>query len=225
MPFAINEATRFISPTKTPEYLAAARPVVSTPVTDVVRHYGHLSTVRLARGSHEFVEACASSMKVGGGPNSSDPEGLGLAPAVGRARRNAGNTGGHPPEAVRRGCGGRRFRGRHIGGTPRSGLGSAGARDRPASSRRRQRLRSLRCRRHPGPQIRSAYLPHEQPGRGGLPVAVHTLASLRAPGARKCRRQARPDADQPDNLESGVRPVARHRGRGGRLPRSARRAD
>ena len=40
MPFAINEATRFISPTKTPEYLAAGRPVVSTPVPDVVRHYG-----------------------------------------------------------------------------------------------------------------------------------------------------------------------------------------
>ena len=37
MPFAINEATRFISPTKTPEYLAAGRPVVSTPITDVSR--------------------------------------------------------------------------------------------------------------------------------------------------------------------------------------------
>ena len=40
MPFAINDATRFISPTKTPEYLAAGRPVVSTPIVDVVRHYG-----------------------------------------------------------------------------------------------------------------------------------------------------------------------------------------
>ena len=38
MPFALNEATRFISPTKTPEYLAAGRPVVSTPVRDVERH-------------------------------------------------------------------------------------------------------------------------------------------------------------------------------------------
>ena len=37
MPFALNAATRFISPTKTPEYLAAGCPVVSTPVRDVVR--------------------------------------------------------------------------------------------------------------------------------------------------------------------------------------------
>ena len=38
----MNEATRFISPTKTPEFLAAGLPVVSTPITDVVRHYGEL---------------------------------------------------------------------------------------------------------------------------------------------------------------------------------------
>ena len=37
MPFAINESTRFISPTKTPEYLAGGRPVVSTPIADVIR--------------------------------------------------------------------------------------------------------------------------------------------------------------------------------------------
>ena len=40
MPFALNDATRFISPTKTLEYMAAHRPIVSTPVTDVVRMYG-----------------------------------------------------------------------------------------------------------------------------------------------------------------------------------------
>ena len=40
LPFARNEATRFISPTKTPEYLAAGRPVVSTSMRDVVRPYG-----------------------------------------------------------------------------------------------------------------------------------------------------------------------------------------
>ena len=40
MPFAINEATRYISPTKTPEYLAAGLPVVSTPIRDVKRTYG-----------------------------------------------------------------------------------------------------------------------------------------------------------------------------------------
>ncbi len=40
MPFALNASTRFISPTKTPEFLAAGLPVVSTAVTDVVRDYG-----------------------------------------------------------------------------------------------------------------------------------------------------------------------------------------
>ncbi|MDT7934486.1 MAG: glycosyltransferase [Sphingomonadaceae bacterium] len=40
MPFAMNDATKFISPTKTPEFLAAGLPVVSTPITDVVRPYG-----------------------------------------------------------------------------------------------------------------------------------------------------------------------------------------
>ena len=40
MPFARNESTRFISPTKTPEFLAAGRPLVSTPITDVVRDWG-----------------------------------------------------------------------------------------------------------------------------------------------------------------------------------------
>ena len=45
MPFAMNESTQFISPTKTPEYLSGGKPVVSTPVKDVVRHYGHLEGV------------------------------------------------------------------------------------------------------------------------------------------------------------------------------------
>lgn len=58
MPFAINDATRFISPTKTPEYLAAGRPVVSTPIIDVVRHYGAAAAVRIAEGPTEFVAAC-----------------------------------------------------------------------------------------------------------------------------------------------------------------------
>jgi UDP-galactopyranose mutase len=58
MPFAINEATRFISPTKTPEYLAAGCPVVSTPITDVIRHYGESSAVHIAATAAEFVAAC-----------------------------------------------------------------------------------------------------------------------------------------------------------------------
>ena len=57
MPFAINEATRYISPTKTPEYLAAGKPVVSTPIADVIKPYGKLDLVRIARTPEEFVAA------------------------------------------------------------------------------------------------------------------------------------------------------------------------
>lgn len=62
MPFAINEATRFISPTKTPEYLAAGRPVVSTPIRDVVRHYGELDAVQIASNAGDFVAACERAL-------------------------------------------------------------------------------------------------------------------------------------------------------------------
>jgi len=55
MPFARNEATRFISPTKTPEYLASGKPVVSTPIVDVVRGWGHLDAVRIAEDPVRFV--------------------------------------------------------------------------------------------------------------------------------------------------------------------------
>jgi UDP-galactopyranose mutase len=57
MPFAINESTRFISPTKTPEYLAAGKPVVSTPIRDVVRPYGEMNLVHIASTAGEFVAA------------------------------------------------------------------------------------------------------------------------------------------------------------------------
>jgi glycosyltransferase involved in cell wall biosynthesis len=60
LPFAINESTRFISPTKTPEYLAAGLPVVSTPIQDVVRPYGDLGLVAIASGEGEFIRAVDS---------------------------------------------------------------------------------------------------------------------------------------------------------------------
>lgn len=56
MPFALNEATRYISPTKTPEFLAAGLPVVSTPIVDVVRGYGEAGLVRIASTDEEFVQ-------------------------------------------------------------------------------------------------------------------------------------------------------------------------
>src|SRR5690242_12612598 len=61
MPFARNAATRFISPTKTPEYLAGGKPVVSTPVIDVVRRWGHLDAVGIAETPANFVaKSCAA---------------------------------------------------------------------------------------------------------------------------------------------------------------------
>jgi glycosyltransferase involved in cell wall biosynthesis len=62
MPFARNESTRFISPTKTPEYLAAGKPVVSTSIRDVVRPYGRRGLVRIADDPHSFVKACEAAM-------------------------------------------------------------------------------------------------------------------------------------------------------------------
>lgn len=68
MPFAINEATRFISPTKTPEYLAAGKPVVSTAITDVVRHYGELDAVRIAEDEASFIAACDHALSLAAHP-------------------------------------------------------------------------------------------------------------------------------------------------------------
>ncbi len=62
LPFARNEATRFISPTKTPEYMAAGKPVVSTSIRDVVRPYGQQGLARIADDVPTFVRACAAAM-------------------------------------------------------------------------------------------------------------------------------------------------------------------
>ena len=68
MPFAMNESTQFISPTKTPEYLAGGKPVVSTPVRDVVRHYGHLQGVEIACDADSFVRACEKALELSRNP-------------------------------------------------------------------------------------------------------------------------------------------------------------
>src|SRR4051794_34388531 len=67
MPFAINDSTKFISPTKTPEYLAGGRPVVSTPITDVIRHYSDLEAVFIADGSQAFIKACEDALALAQG--------------------------------------------------------------------------------------------------------------------------------------------------------------
>jgi len=60
MPFAINDSTRFISPTKVLEYMAAQLPVVSTAITDVEKPYGHV--VAVARDRQAFVAACEAAL-------------------------------------------------------------------------------------------------------------------------------------------------------------------
>jgi UDP-galactopyranose mutase len=66
LPFARNDATRFISPTKTPEYLAAGCPVVSTSIRDVVRPYGEGGLVSIADEPGEFAAAIAHAMTPAG---------------------------------------------------------------------------------------------------------------------------------------------------------------
>jgi UDP-galactopyranose mutase len=60
MPFALNEATRYISPTKTLEYMAAGRPIVSTPIRDVVGPYA--GVVAIAADADAFVRACEAML-------------------------------------------------------------------------------------------------------------------------------------------------------------------
>lgn len=63
MPFARNDSTRFISPTKTPEYLAAGCPVVSTSIRDVVRPYGEEGLVAIADTPEGFVHCVEQAMR------------------------------------------------------------------------------------------------------------------------------------------------------------------
>jgi len=73
LPFARNDATRFISPTKTLEYMAAELPIVSTPITDVAEPYGEI--VYLGHTAGEFIAGCEAALAAG---------------PVERARRTAG---------------------------------------------------------------------------------------------------------------------------------------
>jgi UDP-galactopyranose mutase len=62
LPFARNDSTRYISPTKTPEYLAAGKPVVSTSITDVVSPYGDLGLARIADSPDAFIAAVEQAL-------------------------------------------------------------------------------------------------------------------------------------------------------------------
>lgn len=73
MPFALNDATQYISPTKTLEYLAAEKPVVSTAIRDVVSLYGEV--VHIASTKCEFIEMCESVLLSQAGPQSTSKGG------------------------------------------------------------------------------------------------------------------------------------------------------
>ena len=60
LPFALNESTRFISPTKVLEYMAAELPIVSTAITDVVKPYGEI--VSVAYSQEEFIADCEAAL-------------------------------------------------------------------------------------------------------------------------------------------------------------------
>ena len=62
MPFAINESTRYISPTKTPEYLAGGRAVISTRIMDVVRTYGDCGMVRIGDTAKDFARSIEAEL-------------------------------------------------------------------------------------------------------------------------------------------------------------------
>ena len=64
IPFAINESTKFISPTKTPEYLSAGIPVVSTPIKGVIRPYGNRKLVSIGITADDFVDAIEQELNM-----------------------------------------------------------------------------------------------------------------------------------------------------------------
>jgi hypothetical protein len=61
MPFALNEATEFINPTKTLEYMAAAKPVVSTAISDVLHHFADAAEVGMSH--EEFIGAVGRALE------------------------------------------------------------------------------------------------------------------------------------------------------------------
>ena len=72
IPWLVNDLTRFMSPTKTPEYLAAGRPVVSTPIPDVAQDYP--GEAFIASTPKEFVEKCTTALRQGIGAARKPPQ-------------------------------------------------------------------------------------------------------------------------------------------------------
>lgn len=72
IPWLVNDLTKFMSPTKTPEYLAAGRPVVSTPIPDVQAEYGEEAFI--ASEPEEFIRQCTAALRQGAGPAHKPPQ-------------------------------------------------------------------------------------------------------------------------------------------------------
>ena len=89
LPFAQNESTKFISPTKTLEYMAAERQIVSTPIRDVAEPYGDV--VLLGDTPSEFIQGCETALAM------SEEE------QTKRIERHAGNPFSHKLGCHRRG--------------------------------------------------------------------------------------------------------------------------
>lgn len=64
IPFAINESTRYISPTKTPEYLAGGKPVISTAITDVINPYQELGLVHIVQNAEDLLQMATSELSI-----------------------------------------------------------------------------------------------------------------------------------------------------------------
>ncbi len=62
IPFVLNDSTKYISPTKTPEYLAAGKPVISTSITDVVNPYANKQVVHIADNADQFIQAAEEEL-------------------------------------------------------------------------------------------------------------------------------------------------------------------
>ncbi len=62
IPFVLNDSTRYISPTKTPEYLAGGKPVISTSIKDVVEPYGTNGLVHIADNADDFIQAAEKEL-------------------------------------------------------------------------------------------------------------------------------------------------------------------
>jgi glycosyltransferase involved in cell wall biosynthesis len=64
IPFLLNDATKYISPTKTPEYLAAGVPVISSSIVDVVNPYATNNLVRIADSPAEFIREAEKELSI-----------------------------------------------------------------------------------------------------------------------------------------------------------------